>query len=486
VGKLTPRVEQAVTIERILAEPTRAYLLADDMGQGKTLQAVEVGLQGEFARVLIIGIKDTAGQWASRLAEQSDGVHMLRRIDATKAGKAHYEAYLAGEDGWFFTGSQLITSKDWKSEPKLDSDGVQEVDKNGKPVNKRVKLGTFKKVKPADLLIYDEIHVVSNRASVGRKTLVSIRADFKLALSGTFYGNKFEGAHSVARWLWPDLIEGNYYTWKEKYCTSEDVYVAKDETKSVVTGEREPGRFVSELPGYSRVEAAEQPPPAKIVHCTLTPKERKSYSELEADLMTWLDSRTGPAPLIAELPIVLRTRLRTATLGEMVFDDDGEISFSMDAESSKLNALRTVLDYWGKDEQAAIYTDSKRFAKVAVARMRAAGYNAVEWSGDVSSKDRDQIKEDFIAGRITFLVCVIAAFNAGLDGFQAVCRHVVWLSRSENQVQCSQALARFFRPGRVGEFTQVEIVARDTYDEAIFSSSVAQRLAVLSTLKVAA
>lgn len=510
VAKHTLHDWQAEDVLRMLAEPTRAVLIGHDMGKGKTTLACEFIIQGGFTRTLTVGVKDTFGQFNERIEAQSDGTHKMLRLDATKPGEANFKAFIAGEPGHYFAGSQFLTTRDWASVPKTNLQGetLTRIDatKAGltgtatfvvsaagevratKALTEPKHLGIFKKMKPVDALIVDEVHVFANRKAVGRKTLLTIKNGFKVAMSGTWYGNKVENMWSITRWLWPELIEGNFFSWRNTWCEVETVYLRGGETTSKTTGEVTPGAFVASLPLYIRSEADEQPPAAQVAYVDLTPAQRAQYDELEADLLTWLDSREGPAPLVIDFPIALRTRLRTAALGEMSFDDNGEINFALDCKSSKLAILKPILDKWG-DQPVIIGTDSKRFAKVTVARMRALGYNAVEWSGDVSSKKRDEIKAAFLAGTIQYIVAVIPSMSTGLDGFQTVCSKLVILSETENQIVGAQFIARLFRPGRTlkyGAFEMVTVQARDTYDEGVFTSLGLQRFSMNNTLRLAA
>lgn len=488
VAKHTLHDWQAEDVRRMLAEPTRAVLIGHDMGKGKTTLACEFIIQGGFTRTLTVGIKDTFGQFDERIEAQSDGTHRMRRLDASEPGEANFAAFRAGEPGHYFGGSQFLTTRDWESIKQVDAAGEPLLDDKGKQVTKSNHLGIFKKMKPVDALIVDEVHVFANRKAVGRKTLLTIKSGFKVAMSGTWYGNKVENMWSITRWLWGNLIEPNFFHWRKTWCVIEDVYLKGGSTTTKTNGEVVPGAFVKTLPLYIRSEADEQPPAPLIAYVELTPAQRVQYDELEADLLTWLDSREGPAPLVIDFPIALRTRLRTAALGEMSFDDNGEINFDLNCKSSKLAILKPILDKWGA-QPVIIGTDSKRFAKVTVARMRAIGYNAVEWSGDVSSKRRDEIKAAFLAGQIQYIVAVIPSMSTGLDGFQTVCSKLVILSDTENQIVGAQFIARLFRPGRTlkyGEYEAVQIVARDTYDEGIFTSLGLQRFSMNNTLRLAA
>lgn len=531
--KFTPREAQQYRIDRILAEPTRAALLADDMGVGKTLVATEIVLQGDFERVLIIGVKDVFGHFAENFTRQSEGAATLRRLDSTKKGQDALADFLAGKPGYYFSGSQYITAQDWDHVPAFNDDGTpkfkivkstgevetkpatiskapvlipRSIDEIGPWMtprmvpqigpallptreSKRVHLGTYKKMKPLDLIIVDEVHIMAaNRKNIGRRTLLTIKAGFKLAMSGTWFGNLFDNAWSICRWLWPETVDASFIRWKREWCATDTVYVKGGKAQDVVVGEREPGKWVSTLPCYIRAEADEKAPPATEVYVDLTAAQRAQYQDLENDLLTWVEDRQskGIQPLVADIPIVLRQRLRTATLGEMSFNEDGEIGFSMESKSAKLTALRGILDLW-EGQKVIIFTDSKRFAKVTVARLQRAGYKAVEWSGDVSSKQRDAIKESFTSegGEVQYIVAVIAALSTGYDGLQKVCNRMIWLSESESVIENAQAQARLFRPGRTlanGGFMEVKILARDTHDVGIYSRLITRHAGINTSL----
>lgn len=510
-----PRIRevQEKMIQRMLAEPTKAILQASDMGVGKTLLSVEMILRLDLKRVLIVGVKDTFEQFEERLALQSDGRVGMLRIDSTKKGRANLAAMLAGEPGIFFAGIQFITTQDWERVPAFNGDGspkwtmdkktgfialteapADEIGPRLIPTRemKRQQKFIYKRMPALDMTIWDEIDMGSNRKSLASFTMASVKSDWRIGMSGTFYGNKFANAWTVARWLWPKLIDRSFIRWKDEWCKRKTIYVHGGREQEVIEGELIEGKFVSTLPCYIRKEADEKPPKPKLVYVDLTPTQRAQYEILEQDLLLWMHSRQeqGLAPLVAEAPIALRSRLRTAALGEMSFDENGEVGFAFNTESSKLAALRGILDHYEREQPGkpvAIYTHDKRFAKVVVARMQAANYSVVEWSGDVTTQQRKGIKRRFLAGEIQYIVAVIRSFRAGLDGFQTVCNRVVWLSEQEgDQAANTQSLARFFRPGRVGEFEHVKILARDTHDMGVYGQLVQLDQSMQTTMRHAA
>lgn len=492
--KLTPRLVQEYNIQRILSEPTKAILDASDVGAGKTLITSEVATRAGWTRVLVVGIKDTFAQWAERLSLQSDGAIVMRRIDGTVKGKAAFAALLAGEDGYYFIGSQMLQAQDWtrvfpkdqnkRRIVKIVKSTNQAVVKASKAIGpqlvpvfetKRKHLFTYRKMRQLDALIYDEAHTGANRKSNTIGTIRTIPTEWRLALSATFYGNKFEHAHTLTRWLWPDvkdaednyLIDPRVYAWRDQWCVTEEKFVGREKPVVSVLSERVPGAFVATLPCYLRIEAEKVAPAPEVMLVNLSPEERAAYDQMEEEGVMWLESHAGLEPLVANLPITKRLRLRTAALGTMALDGE-EIYFDRNMKSTKLHALRHLIDSW-PEENVLIFTHSRRFAIVVAERMKAAGYAAELWTGEVSSKERDQIKASFLARKTRYIVAVIESIGTGIDGLQTVCNKVIWLSRSDNTTANAQATGRIWRQGGdLENYKSVEIVARDTYDEGVF------------------
>ncbi|ALJ19540.1 hypothetical protein AOA12_06300 [Microbacterium sp. No. 7] len=320
----------------------------------------------------------------------------------------------------------------------------------------------------------------------------TIASDRRIGLSGTWHGNNFSGAYAPVDWVWPGLLSPSYYSWLDEWAEvkmqcpkcfadveSDDeqcgrcylTFTRKKRPISSVVGEKNPGAFVKSLPCYFRAEPFPQPPPALEVVVDITPDQRAQYEDLEAQAVTWVRDHDGiEVPIVADLPIVQRQRLRTAALGELALDGEGEIFFADDCKSAKLVALRGVLDEFdraaGRKEKAVIFTDSKRFARVTARRMQAAGYRTVLWTGDVGETARERLKADFVEDRADYIVASIASLSEGVDGLQRVCSKVVWLSRSENALLNQQSLRRIWRIGvDQAAFAQVDIIARRTLDD---------------------
>lgn len=481
---------------------TGAVLIGAEVGSGKTVTVIEGVLatvdglraSGVDPRVLLVGPRDVYGQWAEALADQIANYGIapeampLLRIDATKSGKDNLANLLSGEPGLYYAGLEYLRAQDW--EHYVNSDGEK----------KARQTKTYTEMKPLDLIVSDEAHRHSNRATAALKTMRSIPAHRKIALSGTFFGNKFENAHTVTRWLWPEvrdevtggwLINPHSKMWQARWCRIETVRskagrpVKSPRTRATLTrvvAELHPGEFVKTLPCYIYLpNPIGDAPPSSIVRVPMTEAQEVQYEQMEAASLAWLKTELGvDVPLVADLPIVQRTRLRTVALGEMSLrvipspsdesDEVFQVTFDARSRSGKLNALHELLhgrleghaDWAG--EKALILTHSAQFAH-EVARRMGAKYPGlvVTKTGADSSKAWDESKRRFRLPKghpdaARWLVATIGAVGTGTDGLQQNCSRVAWLSLADSAVENVQGTARIWRRGvRVDSYSSVEI-----------------------------
>lgn len=451
---LTPTAEQAKAIKKIINEPTRSALNGSTMGAGKTLIAVEVAKGIGAETILIIAPLGTRLGW--KVTFERQGVELpFKWISSTKEGKQARDDWQWQLPGIYFVGVEYFARLGWEGT--------------------KVRSKTWAKV--ADLVLFDEVHRSQNRNSKTYKTLKQVNAGFKLSMSGTPTGNKFEGAWAVTKWLWPKQIPDSFHIWANTWCKFEYNHFSPGGRQ--IVGESKPGAFFKSLPCYVRIQSeldVELQEDVKYVE--LLPVQRKAYSQLEREMITWVEGN----PLVVEFPITLRARLRQASLGMFSVDAEGEVSFADDCKSSKIDAMFEVLEEDFEGESALILTDSRKFADVVVARL---GDKAKAWHGSVSQNEREDRKRAFIGGNISYLVAVTSAIAEGVDGLQHATRNILWLSRSDNRLLNEQAMARVMRQGQTRQVRSVEIVAVDTYDSGVLSSHIEKAIEMNKILKEA-
>jgi hypothetical protein len=515
------RLDQLEAIHRIKQEVTfrlrsGAALLGAGMGSGKTVVTVEVILSAKPERCLIVGVRDAYSQWQSALSEQSDGRLKLLRISNTKSGRENLAKLLDGESGIFYAGLEMLRAQDWDTEvsethafdPAIRdyfARAGEELGERTEPVKRRVHKRTYANMKTLDLLISDESHKHSNQKTASLKTIGDIPTRGKIALSGTFFGNKFENAWSLTTWLWGKQVIGARKAWDAKYCAVEPVMTKwGKQVKSPsgfrltkITGEKNPGEFVQTLPCYvfiaTPIGAVPKP---EIVQVDLHPEQLRQYTEMQTQSLTWIETEFGKKhePLVADLPIVQRTRLRTAALGGMTLvagegDASDSITFQPGCKSSTLTAAYEVLhrpDWVG--QKALILTHSKQFA-IEVARRIGAKYTTALKTGDVASAQWDVDKARFMlqvleTNSIQYLVAVIGAVGTATDGLQRSCSRVLWLSEDDSNVNNIQAANRVWRDGvDLDSYAAVKLVTRNTIAEGVLTKNVKHKASLLDSVQ---
>lgn len=461
LDKLIMTEAQQAAIDKVLAEPTQAALIASEMGTGKTSVAVEVIRRITPNKpVLIVAPLSTFIGWEKTIARQGIDIP-VRRIATGKEHAGSFDDIVAGIPGIYLIGHAMFRRKEWR----------------------KVRLS---------VLIYDEVHDVSNRKSLGHRKLMNTKSEWRIAMSGTPAGNKFPGMWAVTRWLWPLDIDRSFWRWAAEFSHVEfDPYSGKK-----AEGEREPGKFVSTLPCYVRDRTSlEAQYLEEIRYVELTPRQRQVYSEMEQMMLMMVKGTGEENDLhVASLPIVQRARLRQITLGVPHIngqkwvtrkDKDGEkykalvddIDFELDTKSSKIDALKEITAAH-EDENFLILMDSARFAKVTQHRM---GDSARLWSGDTPQEEREHLLETF-GKDFQYLVATIPSIGTGTDGLQHVCNHMVWLSRSEHRLLNEQSVARLLRTGQKKDVRSWDIQAHETYDSGIFQNLELQALMMQRSL----
>ena len=454
IEPLVPYSYQERDIEKIVANYGTG-LIATQVGGGKTLIAVEVAKREHTQTNLVIAPKGTHKRAWEKTIKRQIPEAKVRYINSTKDGKQAWGDIRDNVAGWYLISPEYFRKFHW-------GDCVP------------------------DLAVFDEIHRASNRKSKTAVTLQTLKATRRIGLSGTLAGNKVEGFWSVLRWVYPEVAGRSIWRWVDDYCTTKfDPFAGK-----IVEAERRPGEIVASIPCYIRhlkrerccpdhPEGMDADLPSTVEEqriVQLSPEQKRIYKKFEKDLVVWL----GEHPLVAEVPVASRVRLRQITLGVPTVSEDGEVTFEADCKSSKLDELKSIIEDLPDGEPILILTHSQKFAQVTAERL---GEKAFEWSGRKSQAQRDEALTKFIDGDLQYIVAVISAIGEGTDGLQERCSTVVWLSRDDNRLLNEQAAGRLDRRGQKSSVTSFDIIAEGTYDEGQLGKLVKDQLKMNDSLR---
>jgi superfamily II DNA or RNA helicase len=482
IAALTKTQEDAVQY-MMRPESDGAALLAFDMGLGKTRTSLMFAAARGDQVVLVCAPLATLDSWAEtaktylphlpvrRIENSKQGVPALADFDWRKPG-----VYLVGHEYWErLAWNSVLVKKRRKTDPdrfrKIDSGQWSRPGPDGTP---------------GYLLVFDESHRSANIDSWTHRALLILRADFYLALSGTFFGDKFSGAYGATRWLWPhrtDIIPEKMSRWIALWAST--VFDRYAPLKVRVVGEQDNGAFVSSLPCYIRVET--NMPPA-VVHAEwvdLYDEQRRIFDELDRRMVAWIEEN----PLVVSISPTKRVRQRQATLAmpSLVYEGNElrEVYFEENAISAKTDRLVDMLKNELVGQKTLVLTDSQKYARILTYRLnREFGEGtAAEWSGKVTRKNRVTVKSDFIEGDLRIIVGVPAAMGTGTDGLQHASHHVVMMSRSDRRIDNEQAIARLNRTGQQHEVHVWYVLARATIDAGQQSRQVQAALAANKSMR---
>lgn len=344
-----------------------------------------------------------------------------------------------------------------------------------------------------DLAIIDEVHLIAG-GGVSTKRLIgsgrmnpetkirsdALRADMRIAMSGTPVRNKFANWYTLARFLWPerngltDVASISASAWRDEWMAlgtqefwTKDVPYGAEvlQTKGAASlvrvkdyvGEKEPGRFAASLPcfiqHFRRANCCEfhpngflptEAPQVIHEHIELTAGQKRAIAEMEESYL----SRVDGGEIVARIAMTAEQRIRQMTLAEASVSDD-QVVFAEDAKSPKLDRAIEIVQ--SIDDQVVLFTSSKIFAGVAARRMNAAGIPTAEYSGNVSAKDRESVVPAFQRGDIRAVVVTIAAGGTGLSGFHKVSQTEIWFDSDVDPTNNVQAESRVDRMGGKGQ-----------------------------------
>jgi len=479
--------EQEAALQYMLRpESDNAALLAWDMGLGKTRTGVLLVKAQNTECVLVVIPLQTMESWKETVEQEHPSLPVFV-INSSKPGKAA----LAGFQ-WRSHGAYLITHEYWERLAWV---------KELVPKRRKADEDTYRKVwsdvwsRPDFTLIYDESHRSANSGNWTFRALMNLDPGvFKVAMSGTFAGDSFDGAYGASKWLWPhrtDILPNDVFAWRRIWAeTKYNKWAPRNEK---VVGEKDEGAFVSALPCYIRMESDEPPALLRTVTVDLYPEQRRVYDELDNRMVAWINDN----PLVAEYDITKRARQRQTTLAmpTLTFDDETgellEVTFDDDAESVKTDQLIAEIEGRGQlgglliKEPLILLTDSQKFARLLTARLNAhfGGDVAREWSGPISRNQRKQTKADFIEGRVEYLVGVQAAMGTGTDGLQHRSHIVVFMSLSDRRIHNEQGIGRVRRKGQKHQTHAITLIAQDTVDSGQASKQMTDAVKMAKSMR---
>lgn len=396
-------------------------LLADDMGVGKTVQALAVlCARADKGPSLVVAPTSVCSGWlqeAARFAPQLKAIAFEgedRRRVLTKA-KA-FDLYVVSY-GLLIRDAEVLT---------------------------RVRWGTA---------ILDEAQAIKNPDAMRSKTAYLLRADFKLAMTGTPVENRLGDLWSVMHCLNPGLLGT-----RQGFAAHFEAPAQKEGFEAI--GEplrRLTAPFV--LRRCKQDVLKELPPRTEIVRkITLSEEERALY-ELErrrvAELLETVDAAAKPVVILSAL-----TRLRRLCCHPSLVEPRLQMG------GAKLEALaRLVRDLEAGGHRALVFSQFVDCLALVRRRLEQQGVEYRYLDGSTPAQKRAEAVRDFQEGRGRVFLISLKAGGVGLNLTAA--DYVIHVDPWWNPAAQDQASDRAHRMGQKRPVTVYKLVAEDTIEEKV-------------------
>ncbi len=399
--------------------------LGDDMGTGKTVQALAwLAYSGAFPALIVVNAP-TKLQWARAFKDWLGKVQsvnpMFKRIGLLSGRKP-----FPMEPGV----SYLIN---WD----ILADWAGHLAGNGQfiPDGPLAKFGF-------QLLIGDECQAIGNPTSKRSKAFRALSRVIPglIGMSGTPARSKPAQFWPLLNILSPDKFP-NYYHYLNRYCGPKSNGFGV--TYNGATHIQELHRLlVDVMVRRTKTQVMKDLPPKTVEVIPLEPDQKALAEYQAAERGAFSSDNSTKAELRERIAGLLRS------------------AYSV-KEKPALEWIRNFLE--DTDNKLLIFAWHRDVVDLVTAEMKE--YHAAKLYGGMSTRDRDKVVQKFMGDeKCRVMVANIQAGGVGIDGFQKVCSHCVFLEFSHTPNDHRQAEDRLHRGGQGVPVNSYYLVAKGTID----------------------
>ncbi len=411
--------------------------LAWDRGLGKTLGALTWAMALSSKHTIVVMPNTTKlSVWQPEVLKWSKGYWHPRDIYVVQGTKAKREK-LVNEFSLEATGLPRILLVHYEALRLIDWDKV-----------------------PCDCLIVDESHRLAKGAGRGSgipqfyKSLLTIKAKYKLELTGSVMTKGPEDIFGQAHLLFPKRYKSKWKDWNNRFLRyirgvhGEICVGVKPEAKDEFRHELGTWMLVRYKADHLDLPAKHQ----QDLYVDLSPAQRKVYDEMERTFVAELPD----GEIIMTTAVIARlTKLRQIASGLDLmgedFTDSSKLDLAVDLVQDTL-PNKTVVFCWHK---AAV--------RAMCDRLTALNIPNEGITGDVKHAERAAIIDRFqTSPGLKVVVATISTLGEGVTLHAAA--DVIFVESSWSPTDMEQAADRVHRIGQDRPVTITRIIARDTVD----------------------
>jgi non-specific serine/threonine protein kinase len=434
-GKLRPYQLAGVQWLYLLTQLRLGACLADDMGLGKTIQVLSLllVLKSEAAHerkpCLLVAPASLLANWASEIARFTPSLKMaVAHPSAAPAEKlSAHEGNLADVD-LVITSYGFLARSPW--------------------------LGTAS----WRLVVLDEAQAIKNPAAKLTKTVKQLRADARIALTGTPIENRLNDLWSIFDFINPGLLGSPKQFSSFVKGLADRPHSPYEPLRDLVRPYilrrlKTDKSIIADLPDKTEMKA----------FCSLSRKQAALYQQAVEELARQLEDVDG----MKRKGIVLAFLMRLKQICNHPSQWLGDGAWA-EEDSGKFARLRDILEVIAaRQEKVLIFTQFKETtASLAAFAGSVFGRAGLVLHGETEIKKRKERVSQFQADEnIPFFVLSLKAGGTGLNLTAA--SHVIHFDRWWNPAVENQATDRAFRIGQTRNVLVHKFVCRGTVEDKI-------------------
>lgn len=417
------------------------WLLLDDQGLGKTLQMIYLAQvlknQGKISHCFIIcGVNSLKYNWAKEIEKYSNLDYTILGQKVSKTGRVSISSV-----------SERIS--------KLKS-GCKEffIITNAETLQNSKFAEAFNKSKSSyGMIVVDEIHRMKNPQSQSAKTLMKLKADYKVGLTGTVILNVPENAYIPLKFT--ENIGSTYTQFKNMF----SVYGGFGGVQVIGHKNLELLQDLLSTVGLRRLksEVLDLPKKTYVTEYVEMKKEQDQlYRLVEQGIASELDKLDHKPTIMEEITINMRLRQITAYPG--IVSTDTEQSAKMD------RLVELIDDIVAQGDKVVVFNTFKGAAYKEYEML--SHYNPLIGTGDQSDAEISNSVSKFQSDDDNkVFVCTWQKMGTGVTLTKA--SYIIFVDTPWTDGDFQQASDRIYRIGQSKPVTIITLITKGTYDERV-------------------
>lgn len=420
----------------------KGWLLLDEQGLGKTLQMIYLaeilnkreGLKHCF---IICGVNGLKYNWAREIEKFSKLDYIILGQYITKRGK-----------------TKICSVAERCKQLK---NGIKEffVITNIETLQSREFAEAFNKSKSEfGMIVLDEAHRTKNPTSLSAKTLLKLKSNRNIALTGTMVMNNPENAYLPLKWT--NNLNCTYGAFKNMY----NVYGGFGGVQVIGYKNLELLQEHISTCSLRRLKSSVLDLPAKtyqIEYVEMGNKQQILYDEVQKGIIEELDKLPNEQmTIIQEMTINMRLRQVTACPSMLTTDN---------IPSAKLDRLEELVeDITAQGDKVVVFCTFKGTIPELSKRLKK--YNPLVCTGDVSDVEIDGNKDKFEReSKYQVMICTWQKMGTGHTLTSA--NYAIFVDTPWTDADFQQCSDRIYRIGQSKPVFIITLITKDTYDERV-------------------